>query len=81
MLGLEQFLDALAPKGGGERTMYSIDLACLSIAILNMESLKEVLGVYILGITAVSITVTLIVKIYNILHPHKQDVVMGTDDE
>lgn len=78
---LVQFLNAIAPKGLEERIMYSIDLACLSIAILNMESLKEVLGVYILGITAVSITVTLIVKIYNILHPHKKDVVMGKEDE
>lgn len=81
MLGVEQFLNAIAPKGLEERILYSVDLACLSIAILNMESLKEMLGIYILGITAVSITVTLIVKIYNILNPHKKDIVMGKDEE
>lgn len=78
---LIQFLNAIAPKGIEERILYSIDLACLSIAILNMEALKEMLGIYILGITAISITVTLIVKIYNIFHPNKKDINLGKNEE
>lgn len=81
MLGLEQILNALAPKGIEERILYSIDLACLSIAILNMDVLKEALGVYILIITAISITVTLGVKIYNILTPNKKDIKLVSNEK
>ena len=54
------------PQTKGEIFLYMVDTCGLLITLFWITDIKEGLSVYILGVTAISITVTVGVKIYNL---------------
>jgi hypothetical protein len=58
----------LAPHGKAEIMLYMVDMIGLVTTVFWITGLKEGLSVYILAITAVSLTVTVAVKIYNLFN-------------
>ena len=63
----------LSPQTKSETVLYMIDTCGLLITLFWIADIKEVLSIYILGLTAISITVTVGVKIYNLFNSNQKN--------
>ena len=58
----------IIPRGKSDIVLLMVDTIGLLASVFWITGLKEGLSIYILGLTAVSLTVTLAVKIYNLFN-------------
>jgi len=56
-----------SPQTKGEIVLYTVDGFGLILSAFWITGVKETLSIYILGVTAISLTITVAVKIYNLL--------------
>jgi hypothetical protein len=54
------------PQTKSETVLYMVDGFGLILSVVWITGLKETLSIYILGVTAISLTITVAVKIYNL---------------
>ena len=54
------------PQTKSEIVLYMVDGFGLILSVVWITGVKETLSVYILGVTAISLTITVAVKIYNL---------------
>lgn len=59
---------AVVPQTKGQVVLYIVDMIGLSMTAAWITGTKETLSVYILILTAISLTVTVGVKIYNLFN-------------
>jgi hypothetical protein len=60
--------DFIVPRGKSDIVLLMVDTIGLLASVFWITDLKEGLSIYILGLTAASLTVTLAVKIYNLFN-------------
>jgi len=54
------------PQTKSETVLYMVDGFGLILSVVWVTGVKETLSIYILGVTAISLTITVAVKIYNL---------------
>ena len=54
------------PQTKSETVLYMVDGFGLILSVFWITGVKETLSIYILGVTAISLTITVAVKIYNL---------------
>ena len=54
------------PQTKSETVLYMVDGFGLILSVFWITGVKETLSIYILGLTAISLTITVAVKIYNL---------------
>jgi len=62
-----------APQTKSEILLYMVDGFGLVLSVFWITGIKEALSVYILGVTAISLTVTVGVKIYNLFNSNDEN--------
>tara|TARA_R110000764_G_scaffold181658_1_gene267627 strand:+ start:30 stop:254 length:225 start_codon:yes stop_codon:yes gene_type:complete len=55
-----------SPQTKSEIVLYMVDAFGLVLSVFWVTGVKETLSIYILGVTAISLTITVAVKIYNL---------------
>ena len=64
---MERIVNLLfSPQTKSETVLYMVDGFGLILSVVWITGLKETLSIYILGVTAISLTITVAVKIYNL---------------
>jgi hypothetical protein len=64
---MERIVNLLfSPQTKSETVLYMVDGFGLILSVFWITGLKETLSIYILGVTAISLTITVAVKIYNL---------------
>ena len=58
---------AVLPNGKLETVMYTVDIIGTIMTVAWIVNMKEGLSIYILGLTAISLTITVAVKLYNLI--------------
>tara|TARA_Y100000310_G_scaffold290605_1_gene317937 strand:+ start:92 stop:313 length:222 start_codon:yes stop_codon:yes gene_type:complete len=69
---IKEFLLSFLPTNGGEKIIFSIDIFAI-VVLLSPIALIPWLKAYILVITALSITITTAVKVYNLFTKNKKN--------
>ena len=62
-----------APQTKGEILMYMVDVFGLVLSAFWVTGVKETLSIYILAVTAISITITVAIKIYNLFNSNDKN--------
>ena len=62
-----------APQTKSEILLYMVDGFGLILSAFWLTGVKETLSVYVLGITAISLTITVGVKIYNLFNSNEEN--------
>jgi hypothetical protein len=65
--------DFIIPRGKSDIVLLMVDTIGLLASVFWITDLKEGLSIYILGLTAASLTVTLAVKIYNLFNSNDKN--------
>ncbi len=69
----------LMPQGTTEKFWYLMDFVSIGAAAMTrVTSIKEYLEVSILIVTLITITMTIVIKVYNIIGEHKK---LNNDEE
>jgi hypothetical protein len=64
---MERIVNLLfSPQTKSETVLYMVDGFGLILSVFWITGVKETLSIYILGLTAISLTITVAVKIYNL---------------
>jgi len=63
----------IIPRGKSDIVFLMVDTIGLLASVFWITGLKEGLSIYILGLTAASLTVTLAVKIYNLFNSNDKN--------
>ena len=64
---MERIVNLLfSPQTKSETVLYMVDGFGLILSVVWVTGVKETLSIYILGVTAISLTITVAVKIYNL---------------
>ena len=64
---MERIVNLLfSPQTKSETVLYMVDGFGLILSVFWITGVKETLSIYILGVTAISLTITVAVKIYNL---------------
>ena len=61
------------PQTKSETVLYMVDGFGLILSVVWITGLKETLSIYILGVTAISLTITVAVKIYNLFNSNSKN--------
>ena len=71
---MERFLNVLfTPQGKHETILYMVDGFGLVLTAFWLGGVKETLSIYILGLTALSLTITVGVKVYNLMNSNDKN--------
>jgi len=71
---MERILNELIiPRGKSDIVFLMVDTIGLLATVFWITDLKEGLSIYILGVTAISLTVTVAVKIYNLFNSNDKN--------
>ena len=62
-----------SPQTKSEIVLYMVDAFGLVLSVFWVTGVKETLSIYILGVTAVSLTITVAVKIYNLFNSNSKN--------
>lgn len=63
----------LVPHGRNETLLYVVDGFGLLMSAFWLTGIKETLSIYILGLTALSLTITVAVKVYNLMNSNDKN--------
>ena len=61
------------PQTKSETVLYMVDGFGLILSVVWVTGVKETLSIYILGLTAISLTITVAVKIYNLFSSNSKN--------
>ena len=61
------------PQTKSETVLYMVDGFGLILSVVWVTGVKETLSIYILGVTAISLTITVAVKIYNLFNSNRKN--------
>jgi len=61
------------PQTKSEIVLYMVDAFGLVLSVFWVTGVKETLSIYVLGITAISLTITVGVKIYNLFNSNDEN--------
>jgi hypothetical protein len=61
------------PQTKSETVLYMVDGFGLILSVVWVTGVKETLSIYILGVTAISLTITVAVKIYNLFSSNSKN--------
>ena len=61
------------PQTKSEIVLYMVDAFGLILSAFWITGVKETLSIYILGVTAISLTITVAVKIYNLFNSNAKN--------
>jgi hypothetical protein len=61
------------PQTKSEIVLYMVDGFGLILSVFWVTGVKETLSIYILGVTAISLTITVAVKIYNLFNSNAKN--------
>lgn len=64
---------AVVPQTKGEAVLYMVDMVGLSVTACWITDPKEALNIYMLIVTALSVTITVGVKIYNLFSSNEKN--------
>jgi hypothetical protein len=71
---MERIINLLfSPQTKSETVLYMVDGFGLILSVVWITGVKETLSVYILGVTAISLTITVGVKIYNLFSSNSKN--------
>ena len=71
---MEKLVNLLfAPQTKSEVLLYMVDGFGLVLSAFWITGVKETLSIYILGITAISLTITVAIKIYNLFNSNDEN--------
>ena len=71
---MERILGFLfVPQTKNEILLYMVDGFGLVLSAFWITGVKETLSVYILGVTAISLTITVAIKIYNLFNSNDEN--------
>lgn len=62
-----------SPQTKGEIVLYTVDGFGLILSAFWITGVKETLSIYILGVTAISLTITVGIKIYNLFNSNDEN--------
>lgn len=62
-----------SPQTKSEIVLYMVDAFGLVLSVFWVTGVKETLSIYILGVTAISLTITVAVKIYNLFSSNSKN--------
>tara|TARA_R110000737_G_scaffold174641_1_gene199952 strand:- start:501 stop:725 length:225 start_codon:yes stop_codon:yes gene_type:complete len=62
-----------SPQTKSEIVLYMVDAFGLVLSVFWVTGVKETLSIYILGVTAISLTITVAVKIYNLFNSNAKN--------
>ena len=62
-----------SPQTKSEIVLYMVDAFGLVLSVFWVTGVKETLSIYILVVTAVSLTITVAVKIYNLFNSNSKN--------
>tara|TARA_R110001606_G_scaffold386406_1_gene550440 strand:- start:78 stop:302 length:225 start_codon:yes stop_codon:yes gene_type:complete len=62
-----------SPQTKSEIVLYMVDAFGLVLSVFWVTGVKETLSIYILGVTAISLTITVAVKIYNLFNSNSKN--------
>lgn len=73
-LKMERLTNLLfAPQTKSEIVLYMVDGFGLVLSAFWITGVKETLSIYILGVTAISLTITVGIKIYNLFNSNDKN--------
>ena len=61
------------PQTKSEIVLYMVDAFGLVLSVVWITGVKETLSIYVLGVTAISLTITVGVKIYNLFNSNDEN--------
>jgi hypothetical protein len=61
------------PQTKSETVLYMVDGFGLILSVFWITGVKETLSIYILGVTAISLTITVGIKIYNLFNSNEEN--------
>ena len=71
---MERIVNLLfSPQTKSETVLYMVDGFGLILSVVWVTGVKEALSIYILGVTAISLTITVAVKIYNLFSSNSKN--------
>jgi hypothetical protein len=71
---MERIVNLLfSPQTKSETVLYMVDGFGLILSVVWVTGVKETLSIYILGVTAISLTITVAVKIYNLFNSNSKN--------
>ena len=71
---MERIVNLLfSPQTKSETVLYMVDGFGLILSVFWITGVKETLSIYILGVTAISLTITVAVKIYNLFSSNSKN--------
>jgi hypothetical protein len=71
---MERIVNLLfSPQTKSETVLYMVDGFGLILSVVWVTGVKETLSIYILGVTAISLTITVAVKIYNLFSSNSKN--------
>tara|TARA_R110000822_G_scaffold60323_4_gene150393 strand:+ start:275 stop:499 length:225 start_codon:yes stop_codon:yes gene_type:complete len=71
---MERIVNLLfSPQTKSETVLYMVDGFGLILSVVWVTGVKETLSIYILGVTAISLTITVAVKIYNLFNSNRKN--------
>jgi hypothetical protein len=71
---MERIVNLLfSPQTKSETVLYMVDGFGLILSVVWITGVKETLSIYILGVTAISLTITVAVKIYNLFNSNRKN--------
>jgi hypothetical protein len=71
---MERIVNLLfSPQTKSETVLYMVDGFGLILSVVWITGVKETLSIYILGVTAISLTITVAVKIYNLFSSNSKN--------
>jgi hypothetical protein len=71
---MERIVNLLfSPQTKSETVLYMVDGFGLILSVVWITGVKETLSIYILGVTAISLTITVAVKIYNLFNSNSKN--------